>query len=652
MAGISGHFQKAVVALPSINLLASIAFQLVLAFGFPPYGSLVEPTCGMLERILRHVGLVRLDHLAFIDRIILIGPDVVVLVTSIVVYTISSKLNPHNLLTDEMLPVSEPPHHNEESASSNDNTASQRRMAILTMFGKYICLMMMCLAGILRPSILSGFYYLSFLILATSWACNMQLGRFFAWYCRLLMVFLMGHIIALYLYQMEWIQELLPPDSPIPRYLGLTALLVTDCNEDPRLTHMNTLEWASFVNPIVLILLYYLLCFESDAIINAPEPGTNLDPRQNNEVLTESTPLIRGRESLYRRTPPRRGVLQDSRGSGATLTEVSDDLKAPEEATGMLDVIINAGLTIAQLLAQSSYIATNVIMMTWSIAYHSWLTFVLLLWASIMWLMPNQRRAMLRSSPFLVLYAIFLLLAQYIYGMNLTEEELPQTIQGLNLKQIGFEKITHLPVKPLLIKTLFTLMFWITLKQYVIEKREARNQSAMADIAAPLQIGVGTATGLGDESQTRTSQLIKNIGEFCRGLLTKFWIWIVASVLFTFGIVGERMTIFRIVYMALALQRDIGLERYETTDLFFKLFIPTFFVIITVIQLYYFHEDFLAISDIKSRGTSSVRRARVSSASDGTQNITGHVDEKMSDGSPLPLPPPGKQTMNFKLRKG
>lgn len=685
MAGIAGHFQKAVVVLTSMNLLASIAFQLVLAFVFPPYGSLVEPQCGMLERILRHVGLVRLDNLALIDYIKLIGPDVVVLITAIVVYTISSKLNPNNLLTNEMLPVSEPPHHNEERGSPHDNTASQRRIAILTMFGKYICLMMMCLAGILRPSILSGVYYLSFLMLATSWACNMQLGRFFAWYCRILMVFLMGHIVALYLYQMEWIQELLPPDAPIPRYLGLTALLVTGCNKDPRVTHMNTLEWPSFANPFILLLLYYLLCFESDAIINAP--------------------LIRGRESLYRRTPPRRGVLQDSRGSGATLTEVSDDLKAPEEATGMLDVIINAGLTIAQLLAQSSYIATNVIMMTWSIAYHSWLTFVLLLWASIMWLVPNQRRAMLRSSPFLVFYALFLLLAQYIYGMNLTEEELPQTIQGLNLKQIGFEKITHLPFKPLLIKTLFTLMFWITLKQYVIEKREARNQSAMADIAAPLQIGVGTATGLGDENQTRTSQLIKNIGGVCRGFLTKFWIWIVASVLFTFGIVGERMTIFRIVYMALALlfiltfqiswtlwrklmygfwliliiysmlilvmtytyqfdhfgeywerylhvdeklQRDIGLERYETTDLFFKLFIPTFFVIITVIQLYYFHEDFLAISDIKSRGTSSVRRTRISSASDGVPNIPENSDDIMSDESP---PPKEKKTMNFKIRK-
>lgn len=59
---------------------------------------------------------------------------------------------------------------------------------------------------------------------------------------------------------------------------------------------------------------------------------------------------------------------------------------------------------------------------------------------------------MLRSSPFLVLYAEFLLIAQYVYGMNLTDAELPQTVQGLNLKQIGFEKYLHLPVKPLLVK--------------------------------------------------------------------------------------------------------------------------------------------------------------------------------------------------------
>lgn len=35
---------------------------------------------------------------------------------------------------------------------------------------------------------------------------------------------------------------------------------------------------------------------------------------------------------------------------------------------------------------------------------------------------------MLRTSPLLVFYAQFLLLAQYIYGMDLTEEELPSVI--------------------------------------------------------------------------------------------------------------------------------------------------------------------------------------------------------------------------------
>jgi hypothetical protein len=50
----------------------------------------------------------------------------------------------------------------------------------------------------------------------------------------------------------------------------------------------------------------------------------------------------------------------------------------------------------------------------------------LLLWASVLWMIPNQRRSMLRCSPYIVLYAEFLLLSQYIYGMDLTDEELPK----------------------------------------------------------------------------------------------------------------------------------------------------------------------------------------------------------------------------------
>ena len=39
-------------------------------------------------------------------------------------------------------------------------------------------------------------------------------------------------------------------------------------------------------------------------------------------------------------------------------------------------------------------------------------------------------------SPYVVLYAELLLLAQYIYGLNL-KEELPDKVNGIDLTQIG-----------------------------------------------------------------------------------------------------------------------------------------------------------------------------------------------------------------------
>lgn len=78
--------------------------------------------------------------------------------------------------------------------------------------------------------------------------------------------------------------------------------------------------------------------------------------------------------------------------------------------------------------------------------------------------------------------------------MDLTEDELPSKINGINLAQIGFEKVTVLPCNALLVKCLFTTMFWITLRQYMQERLAERQSSALADMVAPLQVTVGTAT--------------------------------------------------------------------------------------------------------------------------------------------------------------
>jgi hypothetical protein len=69
-------------------------------------------------------------------------------------------------------------------------------------------------------------------------------------------------------------------------------------------------------------------------------------------------------------------------------------------------------------------------------------------------MVPNQCHYMMRCSPFLVVYAIFLLLAQYMCGMDLTSDELPDKVNGVNLHQIGFTRTTELPCEPLFIKVM------------------------------------------------------------------------------------------------------------------------------------------------------------------------------------------------------
>lgn len=53
--------------------------------------------------------------------------------------------------------------------------------------------------------------------------------------------------------------------------------------------------------------------------------------------------------------------------------------------------------------------------------------------------------------------------------------------------------------------------------------------------------------------QPKTMKMMDKIGAQLSTLLTKFFIWVVAITLFAVAITGERMTVFRIIYMALFL---------------------------------------------------------------------------------------------------
>lgn len=65
--------------------------------------------------------------------------------------------------------------------------------------------------------------------------------------------------------------------------------------------------------------------------------------------------------------------------------------------------------------------------------------------------------------------------------------------QGINLLQIGLGRADGEPCVPLLIKSLFTCMFWVTLRQFIQEIRQRRRSAFITDMAAPLQLTVSTA---------------------------------------------------------------------------------------------------------------------------------------------------------------
>ncbi|XP_058821886.1 piezo-type mechanosensitive ion channel component-like isoform X2 [Topomyia yanbarensis] len=739
--GSTGVFFKIYITISILLLLGQIAFQIV----FVALGYQLVDSCQFWEILLRHIGLVKFDELDASMVVYWISPEIIMSFTAVIVFIILSKLaagdigseqdpnSPTSLEAPEML-----------SVRFETSSVSREKLAFLTKFGVLLSVAMLCLAAVLQPSVPSGIYFVIFLGSATWWACYKELNRAFGIVLRITMVFLIIHITGLLAYQNPWPQQLLPANETLARIFALTPILSSTCDNitDIRDVYFNgDLGSDYYFNPIVLMICYYCISITSSLLMRPRitekeykrqelfyqlESGVRLQRqisfRMNRKnilrktltsdrwrgaarkadksrrvlVVVPSSTQPAPSEAPDERTPLMRGGtrrVRDASTSDAQNSIPNDSIamhtigrkhfSEEDDSTSFFEQIMIATGNVASFIYKNSYIFTNVIMMTWSIMYHSWLTFVLLIWANLIWIMPNQRKNMLNSSPFLVIYAELLLLAQYLYGMKLTDDELPSTVNitGINLAQIGLLKYRDYPCLPLMIKSLFTTMFWISLRQMIQERQMERRTSAIADLAAPLQVTVGAATTAASRAEAKrlpdkkSSAFITRAGTLINSFLIKFWIWVVAITLFLSGMTGNRMTGFRIIYMALflifvltfqfsfkiwrkmmytfwltvivysmsilvlvytyqfdkfplywteylkisdTLQKDIGLELYETKQLFLHLVNPTMIVIITVIQLHYCHRKFLEISEIPIVQESDVPLISETSSAYGT----------------------------------
>ncbi len=115
-----------------------------------------------------------------------------------------------------------------------------------------------------------------------------------------------------------------------------------------------------------------------------------------------------------------------------------------------------------------------------------------------------------------------LLVLQFIWGLNLTQEELPDENPRV-LRQLGFEKPRGDPAcVPLMTKTMFTIMFWVTLRQHLQERRtERREKIGVGLVNAPFNIAFSsTLPGIKRPSKvmrvmkTKASGVGKGEGDF------------------------------------------------------------------------------------------------------------------------------------------
>ncbi|XP_015127425.1 piezo-type mechanosensitive ion channel component isoform X5 [Diachasma alloeum] len=669
MKSTTGRYLKSCMALSSITALAQLGFHIVLVAVPSIYNEFTE-NCSFLEMLFRHIGLVRMDEATVWEVFFWLLPEIIALPVTVIVYILCKRFTWRN---PDLETSNHRPEHSSMTKQSVD--ANTKIINFLGSIGSYIVLASLCCVSSLNPSVEGGFYFLIFLGAATWWACHKELKKIFAGICRFVMAVVVVHIVVLLTYQNQWPQEFIPVNSTWSRYFALVPYYETNCS-DPRNVDFpeKDSEWANYGYALGLFWLYYVLALQSQYLFNKTKL-TVTPPSQPDE----RTPLMRFGSG-------RTGLLQDSTGSVIVQDGQHDDSiqmqsmsdgksisptlnehvqSAQEDEPGTIEQIIMAVYSIFQLVANSSYLATNIIMMTWSIMYHSWTTFVFLLWALILWMVPDKRASMMKCSPFIVTYGTLLVLVGYVFSMNLTEDELPTVIDGFSLSEMGFSKTGQLSSYHLIVKCAFMTMFWITMRQYMSEKIRDQRSSTLRDMVAPLHVTVSAATSAMQHDSTEIkSQFMKDVGRVIKKLFTKFWIVVVAIMLFTSGITGERMTVFRIIYMSLFLifvisfqmswsgwrkmmygfwitvivysvvmlilvytyqfhnfptywerlyidkdlQNDIGLETYETKDLFVRLLTPTFFVIITVLQMHYFHNDFLEATNIDKISVDTVSK--------------------------------------------
>lgn len=176
---------------------------------------------GTSYKYFRHICFsYRFDGVKVIDAIRLLAPDVVIFATSLV--TLLSTRNTHAAIDDQFDDV------DGISPSTATHTQSNGFYYVEDVLPVFVALMLL-LAGITQPNLLSSIYFLTFLVLGICWAFHFSshIQKSYTYFClKVLLLMYSGlHILLLYLYQMSFMQKFVHPQELVPRFVAFCVFL-------------------------------------------------------------------------------------------------------------------------------------------------------------------------------------------------------------------------------------------------------------------------------------------------------------------------------------------------------------------------------------------------------------------------------------------
>ncbi|KAL2085458.1 hypothetical protein ACEWY4_018778 [Coilia grayii] len=476
---------------------------------------------------------------------------------------------------------------------------------LITTAGKVVVTILLGLTGIMLPSLTSTVYFFTFLGLCTWWSfCRSFDPLVFSCLCVLMGIFSGGHLIVLYLYQFQFFQEAVPPGDYYASLFGISPVVQINCSHTWMFKVNPELPWHHFVNPIMLLVLYYTLAtlirlwlqepMEMEVSKEEERAEEEEESKSNSDFNTAEKKRELWRMTHYRTedrndgySPPEVLVVT-SNGLPVTLRSdttphengpASPDLYSmPEYAAGQsgseperVDASVyemerpsrapsedgedgedgeegqprkgNAAVKAFAFIMKQSYICALIAMMAWSITYVSWLTFVFLIWSCTLWMVRDRRKYAMITSPFMVFYGNLLIVLQYIWSF----EELGP-VPGLFLKK-------EVPFRELGSKILCLLSFWLLLRQALTERKDRqREETSLSDIRVDGQKKEKKSEEEEEAKEEAEGQreMMDVLGSTVMAMLNKYWIYICGGMFFFVSFEG-RIVMYKIIYMMMFL---------------------------------------------------------------------------------------------------